>query len=451
MIYLDHAATSWPKPAAVVRAVRRAMTSGAGNAGRTGHAVAQEAALTIQECRENLAQLFGIANPLRICFTSNTTDALNIAIKGALRPGDHAICTSMEHNSVWRPLVALKQQGIELTVVEAEHDGVVEAGAVERAMRTNTRLIAMIHASNVNGAVQPIAKVGALARARGVWLLVDAAQSAGVVPIDVREMQIDLLAFPGHKGLLGPQGTGGLFVDERVELRTIKEGGTGSQSHSPYQPAYYPDRLESGTLNFPGIAGLNASVRFLLKKGVDKIAQHERALADRLIDGLAAIDGVTLYCPSVEVPRVAVVSFNLHDLDPMFVASELERRADIACRPGWHCAGLAHKTLGTAETGTVRFSPGPSTGMHEIETTLDAVAALARTTARLERANLSGGKTIVGNSTFNGFAAIPSDARDGEDIEGRNIGFDIEQGGAVEHIGIGNEYPVSFNAKKPDR
>ncbi len=292
MIYLDHAATSWPKPRSVQRAVNRALASGAGNAGRTSHASMLDAALVIQECRENLARLFGATDPLRVCFASNTTDALNMAIKGALKTGDHAICTSMEHNSVWRPLVALKRRGVELTIVQAGPGGVVETAEIERALRSNTKLIAVIHASNVNGAIQPVAEIGALARSRGIWLLVDAAQSAGTLPIDVEAMQIDLLAFPGHKGLLGPQGTGGLYVGGRVQLGTLKEGGTGSQSHSPYQPAIYPDRLESGTLNFPGIAGLGAGVRHLLDKGVDRIARRERALVERLTAGLAAIEGV---------------------------------------------------------------------------------------------------------------------------------------------------------------
>lgn len=381
MIYLDHAATSWPKPAGVIRAVHHALIAHAGNTGRTSHAAAFGAALVIQECRENLAQLFGVDDPLRICFMSNATDALNTAIKGALAPGDHAICTGMEHNSIWRPLVALKQRGVELSIVAARRDGVVEAAEIEQALRSNTRLIAMIHASNVNGAVQPVAEVGRLSRARGIWLLVDAAQSAGSLPIDVRAMHIDMLAFPGHKGLLGPQGTGGLYVGERVVLRTLKEGGTGSQSHSPYQPADYPDRLESGTLNFPGIAGLNEGVRYLLRTGVDRIARREQALLARLVSGLAELEGIRLYSPPEGAPQAAVVSFNLGSMDPMFVASELERLADIACRPGWHCAGLAHRTLGTDETGTVRLSPGPFTRMKEIDAALAAVAELARTEA----------------------------------------------------------------------
>lgn len=378
MIYLDNAATSWPKPPAVARAVRASLIGAVGNPGRTSHRSAIEIADDVQQCRENLAQLFGIANPLRVCFTANTTDALNLAIKGALSPGDHVICTSMEHNSVWRPLTALQQRGVELSIAEADERGVVQAESVQRLLRHNTRLIAIVHASNVNGAIQPVAAVGRIARASGIPILVDAAQSAGSLPIDVEAMSIDLLAFPGHKGLLGPQGTGGLYVREGVELNPLKQGGTGSESNSPQQPPYYPDRLESGTLNLPGIAGLNAAVSYLLKIGVARIAEREEKLTQRLLAGLESIEGVTVYGAALGSPRAPVVSFNVRGMDPVLVANELERRADIACRPGWHCAGLAHRTQGTQATGTVRLSPGQSTKMSEVETALQVIQAIAR-------------------------------------------------------------------------
>ena len=377
MIYLDNAATSWPKPPGVARAMSNALTSGMGNPGRTSHRLSMDAALMVQECRENLAQLFAIANPLRICFTSNATEALNLAIKGVLSSGDHVICSSMEHNSVWRPLVALEERGVELTVVEAGPEGVTDVANIERSIKNNTKLIAVLHASNVNGAIQPVAEIGRVARERGIAMLVDAAQTAGSIAIDVEAMHIDLLAFPGHKGLLGPQGTGGLYVSEKVNLRPLKEGGTGSDSNGPHQPLYYPDRLESGTLNVPGIAGLNQSVDYLLQKGVAQVARREAILTQRLLTGLMKIDGVTVYGPPAELPRAAVVSFNLRGLDPVLVANELERRGDIACRPGWHCAALAHRTQGTQDTGTIRLSPGPFTKMTEIETVLGIVAELA--------------------------------------------------------------------------
>ena len=382
MIYLDNAATSWPKPAAVARAVRQMVAAGAGNPGRTSHQSAMNAALMVQACRERLAQLFGIQNPLRICFMANTTEALNLAIKGVLKPGDHVLCSSMEHNSVWRPLTALEERGIELTVVETDACGVADASEIEKRIRGNTRLIAVLHASNVSGTIQPIAAIGRVARERGIAFLVDAAQTAGSIPIDVEAMKIDLLAFPGHKGLLGPQGTGGLYVREGVELRPLKEGGTGSESLNSRQPSFYPDRLESGTLNLPGIAGLNESLRYLLRRGVASIERKEAALMQQLLAGLAGIDGVVVYGPGVEVPRAAVVSFNIRGMDSEYVATQLEARADIACRPGWHCAGLAHRTLGTEKSGTVRLSPGGFTKPAEIETALGAITELARESAR---------------------------------------------------------------------
>lgn len=378
MIYLDNAATSWPKPLGVARAVSNVLTHAVGNPGRTSHRLSMNAALLVQECRENLAQLFGVTNPLRICFTANTTEALNLAIKGAVSPGDHVICSSMEHNSVWRPLTALQKRGVEFSIAQADPFGVVDPASVERLIRPNTRLIVMIHASNVSGTIQLVEAVGRLARDHGILMLLDAAQTAGAIPIDVQAMHIDMLAFPGHKGLLGPQGTGGLYIREGVDLQPLKEGGTGSESNSPQQPACYPDRMESGTLNLPGIAGLNLSLRYLLRRGVEAIALHETRQTQRLLQGLTNIDGVSRYGPALGVERAPVVSFNIHGMDPVYVAAELERRADIACRPGWHCAGLAHRTLGTSESGTVRLSPGPFTRAAEIEKALTAVAEVAR-------------------------------------------------------------------------
>lgn len=378
MIYLDNAATSWPKAPGVARAVADAITRCAGNPGRTSHHAALDAADLVQECREGLAALFGIPNPLRVCFTANTTDALNIGIKGMLEPGDHVICSSMEHNSVWRPLAALEERGIELSIAPADSDGIVAPEAMERLIRANTRLIVLIHASNVNGAIQPVAAVGRLAHEHGIPFLVDAAQSAGSIPIDVEAMHIDLLAFPGHKGLLGPLGTGGLYVSDRIDPHPLKEGGTGSRSKESAQPSEYPDRLESGTLNLPGIAGLNQALHYLQQKTVATVARHEAQLTVRLLDRLATIDGVIVYGPPPKAERAPVVSFNLRGADPAAVAEQLEKRADIACRPGWHCAGLAHRTLGTTEAGTVRLSVGPFTRMNEVDTAADAIEQLAR-------------------------------------------------------------------------
>ena len=284
----------------------------------------------------------------------------------------------MEHNSVWRPLTGLQKHGVELSIAQADGDGIVETESFARLIKRNTRLIVLLHASNVNGAIEPVAAVGKLAREHSIPFLVDASQSAGSIPIDVGAMNIDLLAFPGHKGLLGPPGTGGLYVSEEIALRPLKEGGTGSNSLQPDQPGDYPDRLESGTLNLPGIAGLNCAARYLLQKTVPAVVGCEALLTRRLLEGLAAIEGVTLCGPRPQTARAPVISFNLRSLDPVSVAQKLEARADIACRPGWQCAGLAHQTLGTVQSGTVRLSPGTFNSMREIETALAVIEQLAR-------------------------------------------------------------------------
>jgi cysteine desulfurase family protein len=378
MIYLDNAATSWPKPPGVAEAMVRALAEAGGNPGRSGHRLAMDAAEQVMECRENLAELFHIANPLEICFTANATEALNLALKGFLKSGDHVVCSSMEHNSVWRPLCRLQKSGISFSVARANPDGTVSAEAIARELRPQTRLIALTHASNVTGTINPIAAVGELAKQRKIAFLVDAAQTAGAQPIDVEAAQIDLLAFPGHKGLLGPTGTGGLFIRDTIALEPLREGGTGSDSASPLQPEYLPDRYESGTLNTVGIAGLKASVSYLLREGVAAIQQREWHLTQRLLVGLAGLPGVTVYGPESSQPRAAVVSFNLEGRDPVLVAAQLDREFEIACRPGLHCAFLAHQTLGTERLGTVRFSPGPFTTEQEIDLAVNAASALCR-------------------------------------------------------------------------
>jgi cysteine desulfurase family protein len=376
VIYLDHAATSWPKPRAVVTAVRKALAEVSGNPGRTHHRSSYDAVEKMLECRENLASLFKIASPLRVCFTSNATESLNLALKGLLKPGDHVVCTSMEHNSVWRPLVRLQECDVEFSIARADRSGIISVESILQNVRPNTRLIAAIHASNVNGSINPIAEIGRVAKERNIAFLVDAAQSAGSIPIDVEAMHIDLLAFPGHKGLLGPQGTGGLYIREGIDLVPLKEGGTGSNSNSASQPDFFPDRFESGTLNVPGIIGLNEGVRHVLKTGVAKIQRREWHLTGELLKGLTAIDGVTIHGPAMVEPRAPVVSFNVESQDPSEVGEFLERRFDIACRTGFHCAFLAHQTQGTENTGTVRFSLGASTTDHEIEGTIEAVRCL---------------------------------------------------------------------------
>lgn len=378
MIYLDQAATSWPKPRNVAAAVRKTLLQPSGNIGRSSYKVALQMSEVVYECRENLARLFHAHDPLRICFTSNATEALNLALRGFLKPGDHVVCSSMEHNAVWRPLVAMARRGIDFSVAQTNSSGILSIDNVLSEIRPNTRLITVLHASNVNGAVQPIAEIGTAARRRGIAFLVDASQSAGAVPIHVEQMKIDLLAFPGHKALLGPQGTGGLYVREGIDLTPLREGGTGSESQASHVPDFMPDHLESGTLNLPGIAGLNESVRFILDRGVDAIAEHESCLGTQLREGLERVRGVQLYGPPSGSPCAAVVSFNIGDLDPVAVADELDRRFGIACRPGLHCAWLAHQTLGSTPGGSVRFSLGPFTSRRHIQTAIRAVRHAAR-------------------------------------------------------------------------
>ena len=373
MIYLDHAATSWPKPPEVLHAIIAAMAEAGGNPGRSGHRMAMRAAEIVYACRENLARLFRIDDPLRIAFTANATEALNLAIKGLLRPGNHVIFSSMEHNAVWRPLNAMSTRGVDLTMVMAGPDGIVPPEAIAKALRPQTKLVVLTHASNVNGALNDIAAVGKIAHEHGALLLVDAAQTAGCVPIDVDAMNIDLLAFPGHKGLLGPQGTGGLYIRPGLTLAPLKEGGTGSLSHLPTVPDFAPDRYESGTPNTPGLAGLNAGVQHVLARGVDDVRAHEIALGERLRAGLAHLPGVTLYGPETPQHRTGIVTLTIENQDCEEIAAALDQRFDIACRAGLSCAFLAHRTQGTDKTGTVRLSLGASSTESDVES---AVAAL---------------------------------------------------------------------------
>jgi cysteine desulfurase family protein len=383
MIYLDNAATSWPKPEAVYQAMDGFMRHIGANPGRSGHRLSIEAGRIAYETREAAAMLFGVGDPTRIIFTSNATEALNVVIRGLLRPGDHVITSSMEHNSVMRPLRAAEQMGVGVTVVKCSRVGTLHAADVEQAIRSNTRLVALNHASNAVGALLPIAEVGLIARRRGVRFLVDAAQTAGCCPVDVEAMNIDLLAFSGHKGLYGPQGTGGLYIRKGMEssIEPLKHGGTGSRSEFEYQPDFLPDKYESGTPNTVGLAGLGAGVRFVLDQG-SYIQAKERELAKALLDGLRAIAGVTVYGQDDLSNRVAVVSFNISDLTPSEVAVKLEEEHEILCRPGLHCAPTTHKTLGTFPQGTVRLSPGYFTSEEDIEKTLEAVSRIAANRAR---------------------------------------------------------------------
>jgi len=377
LVYLDNAATSWPKPQAVEAAMLRAMREAGGNPGRSGHRLSIEAARVVFDAREVVARLIGASDSRQVIFTANATAALNLAIAGVLKSGDHAVTTSMEHNSVARPLRHLESQGVGLTVVETGPEGRVDLDAVARAIRPNTRLVVMTHASNVIGTVQPVEEVARLCRERGVLLLVDAAQTAGCYPIDVNAWGVDLLAFTGHKALLGPTGTGGLYVREGVAVRPLERGGTGSRSELDVQPEFLPDQLESGTPNVIGLAGLAAGVGVVLNEGVEAIRRREDELARRLRDGLRAIDGVTVYGPGGDIPQVGVISFNLNGVDPSNVGHLLDVEYGVLCRVGLDCAPWAHRTIGTYPRGAVRLSLGFNNTAADVDHVLGAVAEMA--------------------------------------------------------------------------
>jgi len=378
LIYLDNGATSFPKPPAVAASMSHFLLEVGGSPGRSGHRLSQEAARVIFECREALAALLGAPDSRRIAFTLNATQALNTAIYGILRPGDRVLTTAMEHNSTMRPLRDLERRGvISLEVLPCDGAGRLDLGRLESALRSRPRLLAAVHASNVSGAILPLREVGALARAAGTLLLVDAAQSAGALPIDVEADGVDMLAFTGHKALFGPQGTGGLWARPGVEPEPLLRGGTGSNSELEEQPGFWPDRLESGTLNAVGIAGLLAGVSFIAERGLATIRAREEALTQRLLDGLRAIAGITLYGPERAGERSPIVSVNFAGLVPSEAGFLLEEGFGVLTRVGLHCAPAAHRTLGTYPQGTVRFAPGFFTTEAEIDTTIEGCRYLA--------------------------------------------------------------------------
>ncbi len=380
MIYLDNAATSFPKPEPVFQGMDAFVRSSAANPGRSGHRRAVEAEVMINETRRLMARLFGFSRPERIVFTLNATDALNMAIKGVLRPGDHAITSVLEHNSVSRPLNQLERSGIiKLTRLPANANHAIDPDDVIKAFKPSTRLVALTHASNVTGTIQPVAAIGAAVRERDALFLVDASQSAGVVPIAVEKECIDMLAFTGHKALLGPTGTGGLVTGERVDITPWREGGTGGDSSSPVQPSEFPHRLEGGTPNIFGIAGLREGVRILLERGVESILNHERFLITEFFKSLKDPGVFKWYGADRAITerrgegRVGLVGINLPGLQPAELAAILDERFDIAVRAGLHCAPYAHKHLGTFPDGLVRFSVGFLTTVEDVK---QAAAAL---------------------------------------------------------------------------
>ncbi|WP_138754017.1 aminotransferase class V-fold PLP-dependent enzyme [Paenibacillus sinopodophylli] len=379
LIYLDHAATSWPKPPAVTEAIVQAMLNDAANPGRGSHAMAVRASRILFETRKQLAKLFNIKNPNDIAFTSNTTMALNMAIKGWVKPGDHVIATSVEHNSVRRPLYYLEQtSGVEVTYLQSDERGYLNIDDVANAIRPQTTLIVVNHSSNLLGTIMPVAQIGELTQKHGIKLLVDAAQSAGIIPVDVKAMGIDMLAFPGHKGLLGPQGTGGLYIDPELELVPLLHGGTGSQSEALEQPMVRPDRYEAGTQNTPGLAGLKAGVQYVLNETVQKIHTKEWLLTQRLMEGLKLINGVKLLGPELGQERTGIVAFNLSGVDPSELSFILDQHYRIAVRAGFHCSPLAHASAGTTETGAIRASVGVFTTNEEVDALSAAIKEIAQ-------------------------------------------------------------------------
>jgi len=380
-IYLDNAATSWPKPAGVYDAVDRYSRSNGAPAGRGAYSEAVEVERLVNDARKRVASLIGESDPKRIIFTSNGTDSLNLAIHGLLRAGDHVVTTVCEHNSVLRPLRELEGvAGVTVTRVECGADGIVEPRAFESAIQSNTKLFVLTHAANVTGAIQPAEEIGAIAISNGIRFLVDAAQSIGHIPVLAKQLHADLIAAPGHKGLLGPLGTGVLYIAPGVEelLRATRQGGTGTASENDWQPATLPDKYESGNHNVPGIVGLGAALAYLAERDVDTIRQREQRLTTRLLDGFHSFDNVTIYGPQDANFQVGVVSIAIDGYDPQEVATMLDAAYSVQVRSGFHCAPRMHSTLGThLRGGTVRFSIGAFTTSEQIDHAIRAVGEIA--------------------------------------------------------------------------
>ncbi|EEG72221.1 aminotransferase class V-fold PLP-dependent enzyme [[Clostridium] hylemonae] len=376
MIYMDNAATTMQKPKEVLDAVLNAMSS-MGNAGRGANEASLSASRIIYDTREKLCTLFHAEDPRQIVFTANSTESLNVALKGLLNPGDHVVTTMLEHNSVLRPLYELEEQGTELTIVKSSSLGTVEPEDIEAAVRPDTKLIVITNGSNLTGNYIDLMPIGDIARKHNVLFVVDASQTAGVFPIDVQEMKIDVLCFTGHKGLLGPQGTGGMYVREGLAVRPLKSGGSGVRTFSRTHPAEMPTALEAGTLNGHGIAGLNAALAYLEKEGIDNIRRREQELMRKFYDGVKDIPDVKVYGDYSAKERCAIVALNIGDYDSSEVSDELLTTYGISTRPGGHCAPLMHEALGTVEQGAVRFSFSHYNTDEEVDTAIAAIRELA--------------------------------------------------------------------------
>lgn len=377
MIYLDNAATTMKKPQCVIDAVVNAMTH-MGNAGRGANEAALDASRVIYDTREKISDLFNLQNPSRVAFTCNSTESLNTAIKGVLTRSDHAITTSLEHNSVLRPLYELESKGMELSVVECDENGNINYDDFESLIKDNTKAIVCTHASNLVGNLLDVKKIGEIAKKYNLVFIVDVSQSAGVFPIDMQDMNIDILCFTGHKGLLGPQGTGGLCVRENVNIRPLKVGGSGVNTFSKTHPDVMPTMLEAGTLNGHAIAGLNAALDYLKEEGIENIRNREEELMFRFYNGIKDIKDIKIY-GNFENKRAAIVTFNIGDIDSAAFSDELSLYYNISTRPGAHCAPLMHKAMNTVDQGAVRFSFSHYNTEEEIDTAINAVKEIAAT------------------------------------------------------------------------
>ncbi len=376
MIYLDNAATSWPKPPEVLKAMTDVLEYAGGNPGRSGHRLSIAAAREIYDTREDIAHFFHAPDPLRVVFTNNATSAINLVLRGLLKPGDHVVISSMEHNAVMRPLRSLEKQGLRLSIVPCASDGSLDARDVARVVNRGTRLVVVTHASNVVGTLLPVAEIASIAHRTGALLLVDAAQTAGATAIDVTAMEIDLLAFTGHKDLQGPPGIGGLVINGSVDVSQIEpliRGGTGSRSESEEQPDDLPDKFESGTTNLVGIAGLHAGLRWVMDRGIEAIEADMKELTQALIEGLSDVPKVKVYGPLDPERSVAVVSFSVAGRQVSEIGLRLDEEHDILSRVGLHCAPAAHRTIGSFPQGTIRLAPGVFTTLDDIHTTVQAV------------------------------------------------------------------------------
>lgn len=384
MIYMDNGATSYPKPPEVIEKMIEVVSGYCANPGRAGHSMAAKTAHEIYKSRLALAGLFNIDDPRRLVFTKSCTEAINMALKGILKEGDHVIASSMEHNSVIRPLRELEKKGVQTTFVGCAKDGSIALKDVAKAMRTgrstgNTKMIVMTAASNVTGTKMPLEEIGRMAVRRGMIFMVDGAQGAGHMDLDVRKNHIDILAAPGHKGLLGPQGTGVLYVRDGIEVDPLIQGGTGNRSCEEKQPKDFPEGYEAGTVNAPGIIALGTAAAVISKIGVATIEEHERRLIDRLQKGLTQIKGVHLYGPMDTYKKTAVVAMNIEGMDCEEAAAILNDRYGIAVRAGFHCSCMAHRTIGTEDTGCIRMCPGLYTAEKEIDQVVAAVRELNNT------------------------------------------------------------------------